>query len=254
MSPWALYPAFIACVAVSTCIQNLTGFAFGLILLGLVSTFDLASVADAGNAATALTLVNAFAYFRVHKLQPGWRVVRPAMLPSLAGVAVGVLLLMWLSENAVHLLRGMLGLAILACAVALLIDAKPRTTLSAPGAFAFVGSLSGLMGGLFSSAGPPLVYHMYRQPLPRDLVRQCLILMFAVNQVLRLLLVLGSGRFTWHSVWLSLAAVPAVYVVTRLQHRYMPPIGMRLTKCISSGLLILAGGSLVTSFIRSALR
>jgi uncharacterized membrane protein YfcA len=249
MSAWHLYPLFMGCVAVATCIQNLTGFAFGLILLGLVSVFGLVPVVDAANAATVLTLVNAVSYFRVNEIDRGWRVMRPAVLPSLAGVGAGVLLLTWLSGHEMHVLRGVLGAAILACALGLLIEAQPRTMVSSRTAFAAVGAVSGLMGGLFSSAGPPLVYHMYRQPLRRDLVKQCLILMFAINQLLRLVLMLSAGRFSWMSVCLSVAAVPVVYAVTRLQHRYVPPISATLTKRIVCGLLILAGTSLVASFV-----
>ena len=242
------YAGFIACVALATCIQNMTGFAFGLVLLGLVAMFKLVPIVDAANAATVLTLVNAVSFFRLHKLQPQWRVMKPSILPSLLGVAAGVALLAWLSGNAVQALRGLLGLAILACAFALIVDAKPRETVSGKPAFAFVGALSGLLGGLFSSAGPPLVYHMYRQPLPRDLVRQCLVLIFAINQVLRLTLVVVSGHFSWFSVLLSASAVPVVHGVGWLQHRYMPPISATLTRRVVSGLLLLAGGSLLFSF------
>ena len=47
---------FMLCVALATYAQNLTGFAFSLILLGLVSVFHVASVHDAANAAMVLTL------------------------------------------------------------------------------------------------------------------------------------------------------------------------------------------------------
>lgn len=247
LAPWELYALFVGCVAIATCIQNLTGFAFGLVLLGLVSVLDLASVPDAANASTVLTLVNAASYFRWHRLRPEWRIVQPAILPSLTGVGVGVALLSWLSGNAAQVLRGLLGLAILACALGLWVESKPRRTVSSPAAFAAVGAVSGLMGGLFSSAGPPLVYHMYRQPAPREVIQQCLFLMFAINQVLRLVLVAGSERFSLHSALLSATAVPAVYGVTWLQHRYAPAVSPAATRRVVSGLLILASVSLLAS-------
>ncbi|WP_077034741.1 TSUP family transporter [Pelomonas sp. KK5] len=249
MSPQEIghYAGFIACVAVATAVQNLTGFAFGLVLLGLAAMLDLAPVVDAANAATVLTLVNAASFFRLHRLQPEWRVIKPAILPSLAGVAVGVALLAWLSGNALQLLRGLLGLAILGCAAALLSDAKPRETVSSARSFAAVGALSGLLGGLFSSAGPPMVYQLYRQPLPRELVRQCLVLIFAVNQILRLALVLASGHFSAYSALLSASALPVVHGVGWLQKRYMPPLSPALLRTVVSGLLLVAGGSLVIS-------
>ena len=247
------YLGFIACVALATSVQNLTGFAFSLVLLGLVATFKLVPIVDAANAATVLTLVNAASFFRLHRLQPEWRVMKPAIVPSLLGVAVGVAMLAWLTDNAVQLLRGLLGLAILGCALALIFDAKPRKTVSGGLAFGLVGALSGLLGGLFSSAGPPMVFHMHRQPLPHALVRQCLVLIFAINQVLRLALVLLSGHFSWSSALLSASALPVVHGVGWLQHRYMPPISPTLTRHVVSALLLLAGGSLLASFARSLL-
>lgn len=249
---WLTGAAFVACVALATFIQNLTGFAFSLVLLGLVSVADLVPVADAANAATVLTLVNAASYFRLNRLQPGWQVMRPAMWPSLLGVAAGVALLGWLSGNAVTVLRGLLGLSIMAAAVLLMLQTRPRASLSGAGAFRAVGALSGLLGGLFSSSGPPLVFHMYRQPLPAAQVKQCLLLMFALNQVMRLVLVVGAGQFAAHAAWLSLAAVPVVYGVTWLQHHHMPEVDARLARRLVSALLLLAGGALLASALIGA--
>jgi len=240
--------AFVACVALATGIQNLTGFAFSLVLLGMLAMFELVPVIDAANAATVLTLMNAVSFFRLHRLQPEWRVIKPAILPSLVGVAAGVALLTWLSGNSVQWLRGMLGLAIVACALALLLDSQPRATVSGRPAFAIVGAISGLLGGLFSSAGPPMVYHLYRQPLSRDLVRQCLVLIFAINQVLRLILVVGTGHFSAYAVLLSAVALPVVHGVGWLQKRYMPPLEPVLLRRVVCALLLLSGGSLLGSF------
>ena len=249
LSEWQLQLAFIGCVAVATYIQNLTGFAFALILLGMVSVLRLASVPDAANAATLLTLANTVSYLRLHPLKPQWRVVQPAIVPSLIGVAVGVALLAWLSSNAALALRGILGIAIVACALLLLFSAAPRATLAGRGRFRLVGALSGLMGGLFSSAGPPLVFHMYRQPLPRDVIQQCLVLMFGINQLLRLALILASGRFTQHSLLLGLSAFPVVYAVTWWQHRHPPSMTASTSRPVTAGLLMLAGVSMIISLI-----
>ena len=78
--------------------------------------------------------------------------------------------------------------------------------------------------------------------------RQCLILMSALNQVLRLALVAGSGGFAVRAVWLS---VPAVYAVTCLQRRDVPPVSAAATRRVVSGLLALAGGLRVASFVRA---
>lgn len=243
--------AFVACVALATFAQNLTGFAFGLILLGLVATFHVASIADAANAAMVLTLVNAWVSFRSQRISPPWKLMRPTLLGSLIGVAIGVLLLGWLSSNAVAWLRGLLGLSITGCAILLLLQARTHAQLSGRSSFAGIGLLSGLLGGLFSSSGPPLVYHMYRQPLARDLVRQALLLVFACNALVRLVLVVPSGQFSANALLLALCAVPVVYGVTRLQIRF--PIAVQATtlRKVVAALLLISGISLLASTYRA---
>ncbi len=238
---------FMACVACATYAQNLTGFAFGLILLGLTATLHVSAVADTANAAMVLTLVNAWASFRGQPETPPWRLMRPALATSFFGVAVGVALLGWLSSGAVNYLRGLLGVSILGCATLLFLQTRPRSSLSPPRSFAFVGVLSGLLGGLFASSGPPLVFHMYRQPLQRDQIRLALLLVFAFNAFVRLLLVLFSGQFSGQALLLSACAVPVVYGVTRLQLRHRSALEPATLRRIVAFLLLISGSTLLIS-------
>jgi uncharacterized membrane protein YfcA len=239
--------AFMACVAVAAYAQNATGFAFGLILLGLVSVLDITSVQDAANAATVLTLVNAWTHFRNHPGQVPWRLMSPALAGGLAGVVGGVALLGWLSGNAIEYLRALLGVCILACAVMLAMQARPRASMSSRPTMAGVGMLSGLFGGLFASSGPPMVYLMYRQPLTHDRVRHALLLMFAFNALVRLVMVLPTGQFSGRSTLLSACAVPIVYGVTRFQQRHPAPFSTTQLRWLVGGLLTLAGATLVAT-------
>jgi len=247
VSPVLAHLLFAGCAALATWAQNLTGFAFALILLGLVGAFRLAPVADAANAATLLVLLNAAVHFRRHAITPHWRLVRPALATSLAGVAAGVALLSWLGGQGAQALRGMLGVAILACAALLLLRAAPRATLSGTRGFALAGAVSGIMGGLFSSPGPPLVYHMYRQPLERPVVQQCLLLVFTANAALRFALVLTTGRISIGVLALAASAAPAVWLVTRWQHRRPTQIRPETLRWLVCALLAAAGVALVSA-------
>ena len=240
--------AFIACVAVASYAQNLTGFAFSLILLGLLAVLRIVPIADASNAATLLTLFNAWSYVRLHKPKPPWRLMRPALVASEVGVLAGVLLLGWLSHGTgLEWLRAILGVSILACAVLLVVQTQAQPAVSPPGSFAVAGGLSGVLGGLFSASGPPLVFHMYRQPMDPLLIRASLLVIFASNSAVRLVLVGASGQFSTLSLVLAACAAPVVYAVGRFNYRYPVKMSPRDLRRLVAALLTVAGGSLLFS-------
>lgn len=236
---------FLASVGIAAYCQNLTGFAFALLLLGMVGAFGLMPITDAANVSSILSLVNAWAYWRYNRVTFDWVLLRPVLTSSLLGVLGGVVLLEWLSTNAVTTLRLLLGVAIIGCSVLLLAQAAPRDKPSGKPALWFFGGLSGLLGGLFSTSGPPMVYHLYREPMDRGAVRECLFMMFAANAALRLVLVAGSGHFAWRSLLLAVFAVPVVAGVSWWQARHPPRISRRAVEWLVCGLLMLAGVSLI---------
>ncbi|QDD65981.1 sulfite exporter TauE/SafE family protein [Herbaspirillum seropedicae] len=235
---------FVLCVALATFVQSLTGFAFGLVLLGLVAMLHLAPLAVAANVVTVMVLANAAVIVRGAPGLPR-ALILPSFGSSLIGVGLGACLLAWLSDHAIGVLRLALGLAILACSLLLVLRTRVRERLSSAPVFAFFGVLSGVMGGVFASAGPPMVFHLYRQPLDRVVVRDTLVLLFAVNAVLRLVIVLAQGRFDAASLSLSLEALPVVLGVTWLARRYPPQWSPLTVRRIVFLLLLVAGGSLV---------
>lgn len=241
---------FLACVALATYVQSLTGFAFALILVGLVGVFRILPVVDVVNAATVLVLVNAAVYLRHHRPRSIWTVVRPTLLGSLGGVLVGVLLLSWLTAHALDLLRLLLGVAIVVCSGLLVMQARPLATPSGLATQIAYGGIGGIMAGLFSSGGPPVVFHLYRQPLDRAVVKQCLMLIFAGNSMLRLALLAATGQFSAQSMLLAVEAIPVVYAVTRWHARRPPRVSPRLVKGLVCTLLLATGVALIGSALR----
>lgn len=240
---------FLAAVALATYTQNLTGFAFGLVLLGLVALLHVAPLPVAANVVTVMVLANAAMIVRRRPELPGPQ-LGATLVSSLVGVAMGVMLLDWLSDNAVNLMRLALGVAILSCSMLLLLQARPRPALSSSWAFAVFGWLSGVMGGVFASAGPPMVFHMYRQPLKAHVIRETLVLLFAVNAVLRLAMVVAQNRFDHVSLWLSLEALPVMMGLTWLNRVRPPKWSPEMVRRVVFGLLVLAGTSLVLPALR----
>ena len=236
---------FLACVALATYAQTMTGFAFGLVLLGLSGVFQLASVSEVANVVSVLSLVNAAVTLARAKPQVNWSLLTPAAISSLAGVAVGVAALTWISGSMAVLLQLLLGITILACAILLVARSQPLAQLSSRASCMFFGGVSGVLGGLFSSAGPPMVYHLYRQPLPLATIRNSLLILFSLNATVRLALVTGQGAFMASSFWLSLQALPVVIGVTWMARRYSTENSMKTVKRMVFVLLLAAGLGLI---------
>jgi len=199
---WWTHLLFLMFVALAAYAQNLTGFALALILLGLVGATDLVPLPDVVNAVTVIALTSSctFLYRRwpVRMEQSLWL----AVASSIPGTIAGTLMIAWLAGAAYEVLRLLLGLCIVSCALLLWRAAKPLKNASPRGAFVLTGGISGLLGGMFSASGPPIVYLMYRQPLSHARIQESLILFFGVGSLLRLVIVLLAGRFSMHAVGL----------------------------------------------------
>ena len=236
-----------SCMALATYVQALTGFAFSLLFIGLIGTFDLVPLDEATNAISVITLIQTAAFFRSHPLQPGWERVKPAIAPSVIGVLVGTALLVWLSGHALYLLKYALGAVIVVTALSMLGNPVPWPKPSKAGVYRVTGLVSGLMGGLFSTAGPPLVYLLYRQPMAQQVVHQCLFLLFAIVQTVRLTFMLVTGSFTWRSLLYIVLSLPVVWLVHRTHERFPIRLSAAATARLAAALLMLAGAGLIYS-------
>jgi len=241
---------YLGSVALACYVQNLSGFAFGLLLLGLAALTQVAPLPLLTHVVSVLVLVNAAGLF-VHRrpvFVPG--VMAPTLAASLLGVGLGVLLLQALSGAWLPLLQLLLALTIVAAAADLLARPQPRAALAPPRQFAAFGLLSGLLGGLFSTAGPPLVYHFYRQPLAAERIRDALVCVFAVNALLRLALMGGSGALDMRVLWLSLEALPLVWGLSWLMAGRPPPLRPERLRRLVALLLVGVAFSLAATALR----
>ena len=250
MDAWQV-AAFLACAAFATAVQNVTGFALVLVLLGLVGVFELAPLTDAANVATVLGLANGFIALRGRVRSVAWPALRQTATGTVIGVATGVFLLAWLSGNAVLVLRLLLGIVVIACALLVLRPAQALPQPSSRASFFATGVLSGVLGGLFSASGPPLVYQFYRQPMTLDAVRDTLVALLAVGSALRLLMVVGSGQFSLASLWLSAFAVPVVLGVAWWMKRHPPPWQRTTVLRMVSALLVMTGMGLMAPALQA---
>jgi uncharacterized membrane protein YfcA len=244
---------FLLCVAVATSAQALTGFAFALVLLGIGSVLQLAPLADLANVATTLSLASAFIAARETRKQVDFAILRQSIAGYLPGVILGVLLLAWLSANVILVLRLLLGMTIIACAVSVLMKAAALSSRSPPASFSFFGVLSGLLSGMFAAAGPPLVFQFYRQPLAVDVLRATLIATLAVGGIMRIGVVVAAGEFSRNALELCLIAAPFVLGISWLLNRYPPGWSRGAVLRLVAGLLVVTGVSLVVPAVSGLL-
>jgi len=250
MSGWQI-AGFLACVAVATSAQRITGFALALILLGLASLFELAPLPDVANVATVLSLANATIALRGTHHSLDWTMLRATGVGTLVGVAAGVLLLGWLDAQLVIVLRLLLGLVIIGCAIVVLMRTQPLPQRSSNASFGGFGLLSGVLGGLFSASGPPLVYQFYRQPMALEALRDTLTAALATSALLRLVMVVPAGQFSARSLVLCLLAVPLTMAITWWFKRHPPPWPRAAVLRLVAALLVVTGLGLVGPALQS---
>lgn len=235
---------FLLLTGVAAYAQTLTGFAFGLITMGGVGLTGLLSLPDAAMLVSILTLVNATQMLLKGWRDVAWREFRLVMLASLPTLYIGFRLLAWLADSQADLLRLALGFVIIVSSLQLARKPQPRTQRSGAPSFLFFGGVAGVMGGMFSTSGPPLVYHFYRQPMALVTIRETLVTVFALNALCRTGLVAASGQIPSASVLSGLLAVPVVMAATHLARRRPPAISPAALRRIVFVLLFLSGVAL----------
>jgi len=243
--PLWIHAVFLLFVALSAYAQTVTGFAQSLILLGLIGATSLLPLPDAINAATVISVINAWTYIYLRRPVHMERALRPTIAGSAVGIVAGVALMAWLAGTSYQLLRLLLGISVIVCAGLLWFTARPLQKLSPPSTFAAVGGISGIMAGMFSTAGPPLVYLLYRQPLEQSKIQESLMLIFGIGSLLRLLIVVPTGQFSLASLQLAMEALPVVVLVTFLTVRYPPSLPRNVLKAIVCVLLVMTGVGMV---------
>ncbi|MBM1175267.1 TSUP family transporter [Microvirga arabica] len=235
---------FLVLTGIAAYVQTLTGFAFGLVTMGGVGLTGLLPLPHAAMIVSVLTLVNASQMLLKGWRDVAWREFGLVMFGSIPMLFVGYWLLGCLAGSRTDLLQMVLGFIIVVSSLQLARKPEPLSTQSGYGSFLFFGGIAGMMGGMFSTAGPPLVYHFYRQPLPLVKVRETLVTVFALNAVFRISLVILSGDSPSASTLTGLLAVPAVIAATYIARRCPPPFSPVRMRRIVFVLLLLSGLSL----------
>jgi len=238
---------FAAVTLVAAYVQTVSGFALGLIVMGAVGAFHLAAIPFTALVVSLLSLVNVLSALRGRWHDVERRTLWLASLAMVPAVLVGLALLHWLESAWVDGLRGLLGGFILVGAVLLMLRPSPRAAPSPPWKAGLWGGIAGLFGGLFSTAGPPIVFHLYREPCGIPVIRATLLAFFAATTLTRILATGAAGAIDREVLLWVAVSLPTVLLGTWAGRRFPPHISDLAMRRLAFGLLAGLGLALLLS-------
>jgi len=239
--------AFLGLVALGSYIQTVSGFAIALIIAGGVTAAGLAPVAFTANVISFIALANTAVALHSKHSHIDLKILLYASLGVLLLSGVGLMALDHLSTNSIDLLEMLLGAVILGSGALLMIHPHPLRQISPNYAHLIAGGFGGLFSGMFGAGGPPLVIHLYRQPLPFPVIRTTLLASLFVMPCIRIAFETYNGNITADVLELSLYSVPVSIAGTLFARRFPPPVSDSVMRRFAFGLLCLLGLSLIVS-------
>ncbi|TPE55370.1 sulfite exporter TauE/SafE family protein [Maribrevibacterium harenarium] len=232
--------------AIGAVVQTTTGFAFGLVVMSGAAVFNLASIEMMAFVVSVLSFVNSstglIGGLWRHAL---WRQIGIFFIASGPAIGLGVWLLDYLGNSAIAGLQLLLGATLIAACALSWFKPAANQPLASNQAYLWCGAIAGVLGGLFSTSGPPISYLMYRQPLSLATIRATLLTIFWLTCIIRVGITGASGLIT-HDMWLwSAIGFPVVFITTLLIKRFPLPFAPERVRQLAMILLVLSGVSLL---------
>jgi uncharacterized membrane protein YfcA len=208
---------FIAAVSVAAFVQGFTGLGFGIVTMAALAVF-MQDVERASVLATMLVMLVNVAVIAVGlKHAPiDWRKAGLVLAGYAVAMPLGYAFVSTFHDG--PLVRWVLGLVLLAFALNgfLRPHIRRRLRLWAASAAGFFG---GLLGGAFSTGGPPIAMYLYSQEEQPAQAKSTLQVVFLAGAVWRTVYIAAWGRgIAFEQLKMVALAVPAVVLFTGLGH------------------------------------
>lgn len=183
------------------------GIGFGV---PLVSLPLLATVVDVRTALALLTFPivfsNGWQAWQGGAARAGRPRLRGLLIAMTVGCALGAGLIVWLEERFFFLALGLIVLGFVLTNVLAPAVAVPAERAAAVGTVA--GFVGGVMGGLSTAFGPPVVMYLFALHLRHEVFVATIGLVYSYASVLLVVSYTAVGILTWPLAGLSLACVP----------------------------------------------
>lgn len=239
-----LLPMF-ALLGLATLLQTLSGFGFGLMVVSSFTLFNIMPLTATTFVVSFLSLFNSVSLVLKNTEQVNRRAFTLLLVSGIPLMGVGYALLEYLSAGMATWLNIILGVAILSCCGLLLAKRKHSVPSGSATGFTIAGALGGLLGGLFSTFGPPVVFQCYRQHWPIHEIRFTLLAVFSVTSLLRLAIV-PFGTLPSEEIFVStLCAVPVILIFTRIGRLIAARIPASFVRLLALSMLSLSGFTLI---------
>ena len=238
---------FLIAIAIGAYTQTVTGFAMGLIIMGITASLQLAPISFIAAVISLTGLVNVvLAVYKDHH-HINWQLIRTIMIGFIPSMVAGRLILYYLDQTSTQLLQSILGIVIMLGGILLMLKPHPNKE-PAPSYLTFLsGASSGVMGGLFSTSAPPLIYHLYKQPLTIPTIRSTLLMTFMIGSTARIGYISTQGFITKDILLFALYSLPVVFLFTWLGKKYPPALSDINMRRMAFGLLIILGISTIVT-------
>lgn len=186
--------------------RGLSGFGTGMIIAPVAG-----AIYGPKAALTLLVLIDILPALPV--TIPAFRIARwGEVIPVLVGMVVGVPVGVWILVNGDELvLRWLICLTILACVAVLWMRwtwRGPRNT----GVSLGLGGFAGILSGIASIPGPPVIAYWMTAGLPAAIVRANLLTLFFLSTFIGLANISLAGIFAWDIALRALIAAPVYFV------------------------------------------
>lgn len=224
MSADAILLLTIATITLSSFVQSVTGFGFGLVAMALLPLF--LSFNSAYFVLMIPNLVVCLVNFAANRRHFRWRQGLGLIIGSCLAVPLGFYFMIHIKSE--WLMRG-LGLLICLFSASELLMAKRRPLRLPENLGVPMGLVSGSLSGAFNMGGPPAIAYVYSQSWTKEHTVALLQVVFGTSSVIRLFLMQGAGMITADLLRVSLfAIVPLLLAILagnqllrKMQHQHL---------------------------------
>lgn len=235
------------CLGIATIMQTLSGFGFGLLVVASFTLLDVLPLTATTFLVSLLGLVNSTIVVIKNRNAVKIPELKLMLYTGIPLMLLGFVLLEYMSAHLTQFLNFILGISILLCCGLMLIGRDRANKQSGRGSFLIAGGVSGLLGGLFSTSGPPLVFQCYKQAWSIEAIRSTLLAVFTIGGLVRVGIALFGTLPELDIMFLIAAAIPLVLLVTQFARKLTPYVDAKWIRIIAIALLGLSGVSLVTT-------